>query len=437
MNSIRKQLLVWQIGALVLTAILVSLITYHLAWDGFNQLRDYSLGQIAQAVLRHGAPTKLPQPESIEAELFLSQIWDDAGNLLFASRPDQIMPRQKAGLSVLFWQQEEWHVMVIEHGGSVVQVANTTSNRYQMFGSVAPWLMLPFAVLIFLLGGVILLAVERALQPLQVVREEVSQRDAERMQPLPHASYPEELFPLVLALNGLLDRLSHSLAAQQRFIADAAHELRTPLTALSLNSQLARDGDAGPAREQAFERVADGVNRVAHLIDQLLDLARYDPRSSPPREHVAVNLLELAKMRIADHSAAAERRDIDLGLLDSQPVGVWGEPDSLGILFDNLIDNAIRYSGEGCVVDVQVTVDGEMAQILVSDNGPGIPAESRQRAFERFCRLAPAGTRGSGLGLAIVQEIVDRHQGRIALDERPGGGLLIRIQLPMPSIARR
>jgi len=431
-NSIRKQLLVWQIGALVLTAILVSLITYHLAWDGFNQLRDYSLGQIAQAVLRHGAPSRVPQSEMLEAELFLSQIWDEEGKVVFASRPDQIMPRQRAGLSILTWQQEEWHVMVLEHGGSVVQVANTTANRYQMFGSVAPWLMLPFAVLIFLLGGVILLAVQRALQSLQVVRDEVSQRDAERLQPLPYAVYPEELFPLVLALNALLERLRHSLEAQQRFIADAAHELRTPLTALSLQAQLARDGDSLQAREQAFDRVAEGVDRVAHLIDQLLDLARYDPRTCPLREPVAVNLLDLSKKRVADHSAAAEARLIDLGLLDSDEVVIWGEPDSLGVLFDNLIDNAIRYAGHGAVIDLQITVDGEMAQVLVSDNGPGIPADARQRVFERFCRLSPAASRGSGLGLSIVEEIVARHQGLIRLDETPGGGLTVRVSFPLP-----
>jgi two-component system, OmpR family, sensor kinase len=429
LNSIRKWLAIWQISALLLTVLLVTLLTYHLAWDGFNRIRDYSLEQIAWAVVRHQGdhPDVLVQP--VEADRFLSQVWDRDGKLVFASFPDSVMPRQKPGLTTLIWQGEEWHVMVLEDRGAVVQVANSTASRTRMFNSLGPWLTLPFMVMIFVLGGLIVMAINRALRPLLLLRGEISQRSPENLSVLPRQGYPEELMPIVGALNELLTRLSSSFAAQQRFIADAAHELRTPLTVVRLHAQIAVEETDAQVRDEALRQMQTGVVRAARLVDQLLNLARFDPLFGATRQYLAVDLLELAKNVVIEHSILADANNVDLGLGPSSAALTPGDPDALRAMLGNLVHNAIRYAGPGHRVDVSVGVDGDHAFCMVVDDGPGIPEAERATVLDAFHRLAGAEMPGTGLGLAIVQEVVFQHAGKLEMSDSEGGGLTVRILL--------
>ncbi|WP_306605041.1 ATP-binding protein [Azonexus sp.] len=430
MNSIRKWLAIWQISALLLTALLVTLLTYHLAWDGFNRIRDYSLEQIAWAVVRHQGdhPAVLAQP--VEADRFLSQVWDRDGKLVFASFPDSVMPRQKPGLTTLLWQGEEWHVMVLEDRGAIVQVANSTASRTRMFNSLGPWLMLPFVLMIFVLGGLIVMAINRALQPLLLLRREISQRSSENLSELPKQGYPEELMPIVGALNELLTRLGSAFAAQQRFIADAAHELRTPLTAVRLHAQIALGETDRQVRDEALRQMLTGVERATRQVDQLLNLARFDPLFGATRQYLAVDLLELAKSVVIEHSVLADSNDVDLGLGPSMQVMTPGDPDALRAMLGNLVHNAIRYAGPGHRVDVCIGAENGQVFCTVIDDGPGIPEAARATVLSPFCRLAGAETPGTGLGLAIVQEVVFQHAGTLEMSDSPGGGLTVHVRLP-------
>jgi signal transduction histidine kinase len=429
-SSIRGRLLLWQISALMLTGLLVSGITYLLAWDAFNQLRDYGLEQIAYSVVRHGVQYDDDEDVRNDRGQFVSQIWTQDKKLFYSSIDDNGPPLQPPGLHVILWKGNEWRIFSLQEGGLTIQVATTAASRARRFASIAPWLLIPLVVLVLVLGLLIRAAVGRALAPLEQVRAEIGQRGVMSLHALDAKGLPDEVAPLVDALNTLLVNLDHALIAQRRFIADAAHELRSPLTAVKLQAQIASRTSSASEREAALAQLSGGVDRASHLIEQLLDMARLEP-SAQQITFAPIALDALLKQVVADFSTQADARDIDLGVNSCAAVTIHGEINSLRMLLGNLVDNALRYSPPGGRVDVDLAMDTADAVLSVSDSGPGIPAAERERVFERFHRLAGSETPGSGLGLAIVRQVANLHGGRVELDSAPAGGLLVRVRLPL------
>ncbi len=430
MNSIRGRLLLWQISALLLTGFLVSVITYLLAWDAFNRIRDFGLEQIAYSVVRHGVEYDNDDDVRNDRGQFVSQIWAADGSLFYSSLDDVGPPPQRSGLHTVNWKGADWRVFSVKEGGLTIQVANTSENRTRKFASIAPWLLIPLAVLVGLLSFFIRAAVARALAPLEQVRGEIGRRGALSLHALESRGLPDEVAPLVDTLNDLLVRLDRTMTGQRRFLADAAHELRTPLTAVKLQAQIARRAKTGDERDAALAQLAEGVDRAAHLVDQLLGMARLEPDArQAPFAPVAMDAL--IKRAVADFSAQAEARDIDLGVGECLPVTLSGQAESLRMMLGNLIDNALRYTPRGGRVDVELQASDNTAELTVRDNGPGIPLAQRERVFERFQRLAGADIPGSGLGLAIVKQVVALHGGTVELGDAPGGGLTVKIRLPL------
>ena len=431
MNSIRRRLLVWQIGALLVTGLVVSVITYFLAWDGFNRVRDYNLEQIAYSILRHGVVSADGEEEG-DAEdrgRFISQIWNAKGGLDYASDPGIALAPQPDGLHIVHLDASEWHVFTLRSGGLTIQVAHATTERRAMFAGIAPWLLIPLTVLVAMLGLLIRAAVGRAVAPLNQVRDEIVRRDIASLHALDLRQLPDEIVPLVEALNALLARLDREIASQRRFVADAAHALRTPLTAIRLQNQLAERTQQTAEGQAALARLGEGIERAAHLVEQLLGMARLEAGLRDP-VRTPVRLDELAKQVVSEFSTLAEARSIDLGITECQAVTLSGQADGLKLMLGNLVDNAIRYTPAGGRVDVAVGQDGGAAVLSVSDTGPGIPEAARGRAFDRFFRLAGADTPGSGLGLAIVREVAEAHGGEAHLEAAPGGGLRASVRLP-------
>jgi two-component system OmpR family sensor kinase len=285
-------------------------------------------------------------------------------------------------------------------------------------------------VLIPLFGTVIWLAVGRGLRPLSAMSRAVAKRRPDALAPLAERDLPAELQPLAGSLNDLLSRLDAALGAQRRFTADAAHELRTPLAALKLQLDMARRADDVPARLAAYDDLEAGVERAAHLVDQLLTLARVEPEALATRA-ADCDLVALAKEAIVARGALAADKRVDLGLARDAPVPVRGDPASLAILLSNLLDNALRYTPAGGKVDVAIDDDGGVAVLTVADTGPGIPAEERDRVFDRFFRGAGNRAPGSGLGLSIVKRIADAHHATITLDApAQGSGLVVTVRFP-------
>jgi len=431
MKSIRHQLLVALLSAISLTTLLGALATYRTARAEANAMFDYHLRQLALSlrnqVFQNGPGRDFRMEE--DAQDFSVQIWSPDGTRIYLSHPRQELPRQTPiGFATIDSGHGQWRVFGMQQGGQTIQVAQPMLLRDQLALAAALRTVAPFLLMLPMLGVLIWVVVGRGLRPLDAVARAVSTRTPVALDPLPHERVPSEVLPLLLALNDLLARLKRALDAQREFIADAAHELRTPLAALSLQVQLAERAADSASRAEAFAEVKGGLRRATHSVHQLLTLARQEPGGGE-RALATVKLVDLVAGVIAEHSPLAEARRIDLGATPTtgEPV-VDGEEEALRILVGNLVSNAVRYTPHGGKVDVTVADGADGPCIEVSDSGPGIPVDERERVFDRFYRRAQNDEAGSGLGLAIVRRIAERHRASVVLDTAPLGGLRARVQ---------
>ncbi|EHP41708.1 sensory histidine kinase in two-component regulatory system [Cupriavidus basilensis OR16] len=455
MRSIQRTLLWWlALGLLAGIAIATALI-YGQARQEANALFDYQMKQVAAALPSQFAdpvmPPFVPQqspgaPGSPSDSLFhadedvVIHIWDGSGRSLYLSHAHPALPpRAELGFSNVKTAQGEWRIYSVQLGLGVVQIAQPMSARSEVAARMALRTVAPLLLLLPLIGWLVWVAVGRGLRPLREIAAGVRQRDANALAPLALSRMPDEIAPLTEALNQLLARLSHAIDTQRAFVADAAHALRTPLAALQLQAQLVERADTADERQEAVGKLRQGLERLTHMVAQLLTLARQEPGAVVP-PHEPVELRALAQNVVAEMTQAALDRHIDLGLdAGTGPVMVRGDVDALRILLTNLVDNALRYVPAGGKVDVQVgrgrALAGgresgtESVELIVQDDGPGIPAAERARVFDRFYRVPEAPTGGSGLGLAIVAEIAQSHGARVLLEDA-APGLRVRVAFP-------
>jgi two-component system OmpR family sensor kinase len=434
-TSLRTRLLVWLLGGVLLVGVAGGLVVYRNALAEADAFFDYHLKETAlilrdQPVEYLGPP---PIPSNNAAYDFVVQVWTLDGELVYESRPHASLPNfATIGFATVGTSSGQWRVYGTESLTKVVQIAQPMSVRRQQAAQLAVRTLTPFALLMPLLGLIVWLAVGHALQPLQRLAKAVKARRVNELEPLSDERLPEEVRPLVGSLNDLLGRLTAALDRERAFMADAAHELRTPLTALHLQlGALARAGTEGE-RTAAMGKLSEGVQRAIRLVEQLLALARQEPRAEPVRTQFALD--ELARQVVAELVPVADARRIDLGMSESQAVLVRGERDAVATLVRNLVDNAVRYTSPGGRVDVSVERSTEkpaQALIRVMDNGPGIAAEERGRVFDRFYRRPGTAAAGSGLGMAIVKAIAESHGAAVVLDSGElGRGLAVTVSFP-------
>lgn len=432
MKSLRRQLLVTLLGAILAVFLVTGAATYVIARVEIDEVMDYHLRQFAlslrdQSFGRPVAPIVAPE----DAFDFVIQIWDGRGMRLYLSHPHSVLPDlAQFGYTTVRTSDGTWRVYSVPLVDRVIQIAQPMRVRSGMAAKAALATLTPLVVILPLVGALIWYLVSRSLRPLDRLARAVRARRPDALAPLSSEGVPQEAQPLVESLNGLLGRLEHALAAQRAFVADAAHELRTPLTALQLQLQLTERASDEDERRQALASLRGGLERAIHLVSQLLTLAREEPGNAGERTLGRLRLAEQLRESLSEYATLADARHIDLGAttLDDD-AQVECEPRALRTLIGNLLDNAIRYTPPGGRVDASVYRTDGFAWLEIADSGPGIPADERQRVLDRFYRQAGETETGSGLGLAIVKAIVERHDGRLTLDESEHGGLRVRVGL--------
>ena len=289
-------------------------------------------------------------------------------------------------------------------------------------------LLTTYPLLLLVLALIAWRVVGAALRPVETLRataERISGTGQDER--LPVAASHDEVHDLAVTLNSMLDRLSTSRARQRAFIADAAHELRSPLSSMQTQLEVADRLGEGSAVTRDLQAE---VTRMTGLVEDLLVLARLDRETSPARPPRPVNLRDVLLHVVRRQSGA--RVEVRAGTFPDAVV--HGDADALGRVFDNLTDNAVRHANT--VVLVEMKLHGDHLDVLVSDDGAGIPEADRARVFDRFTRLDEARDRdvgGSGLGLAIVRELVHQAGGDVSLTAGPTGGLVARVTLPLVS----
>ena len=362
------------------------------------------------------------------------QVWEKGRKLVLhsASAPNTPLSSTHEGFSNSRVDGKPWRVFSAwdDSRHFLIQVGERRKVRDKLAENIAENLLQPLLLTLPVLALLIWFGVARGLRPLQTLSSQVAQRRADNLASLDDGVVPTEVLPLVQGLNHLFARLRDSLDKERRFTADAAHELRTPLAAIMSQAQVARAAAADAERQRALDNVVLGCNRAAHLVDQLLTLARLEPEQLKTGE--ACDLRALVVEVISELAPVAVRKNIELQLAEGSAVRAPGVAPLLGILMRNLIDNAIRYSPSASRVQVAVTRRADKAVFSVVDQGPGIPADARELVWERFYRVLGSEETGSGLGLSIVKRIADLHHAHVTLAAGEDGmGLRVEVTFPV------
>ena len=312
-------------------------------------------------------------------------------------------------------------------GMATIQVAETLELRHTLARSLLLQTVWQQALLLLLIAGVVLWVVQHATRPVRLLSHQLSHRDEADLSPLPSHNTLRELQPIVDATNALMVRLSQLLEHQKRFVRDASHQLRTPLAVLKTQVQSAQRGDMDA--QQGLAEISTTVDRATELANQMLALAKVEQlrHQGPPALQQWDQIVRAVALDVSPLLAAAHL-EFDI---ETTPAGVRAHEWALRELTRNLLHNAIKHSPVGGRLLVQVQVPHGRAILRVTDSGPGISAQQRQRLFEPFAAFGEKG--GSGLGLAICREIVLSLDGTIELSNLTDGptGLQARVTLPL------
>jgi two-component system, OmpR family, sensor kinase len=437
MCSLRRALLMWLVPLFVLVGVTSAAFSYWSHGRMVNAFMDDQMQQLGDSIAVNGKQVVPPPPSAERVHkwgTYVVQVFTPDGKLQGSSWPQlEAALQQDPGFHDVDLQGTQWRAYsTASTGGSVrVQIFQSGQFRRQLAAEQAVASIVPVLIL-FPLAILVLWSVARAMsQAVQDIGKQAAAQDINTITELPLARVPHELKPLVESFNSVLTRLRASFDTKRRFVQDAAHELRTPLTAISLQLENLRHELPNGVCAQSFGQLEGGVKRAQHLIDQLLKMSRQDERTAEPA--TSVDLQAQLHESISALIALADQRNSDLGMVDA-PDGarmppLRCAPGDLRSVLDNLIENALRYTPEGGVVDVRLVADGGKPAVEVIDTGPGIPPDLLGRVFDRFFRVPGSQARGSGLGLAIAQAAAQRCGLRIELRNRSDrSGLVARIE---------
>ena len=454
--TLQRKLLAWLLGPLLGLLIIDTFVTYSTSLGFSNRAHDRSLEEIAREVTLHVRPGAAGPSFEISpvAERILRVDQDDRiyykvstrGGALVGGDGEIAPPAARVqGSQPVFYDDvlhgERVRViaarMAIDEGRApaevLVQVAETLNKRNRLTRDILASVFIPQLLLILCAGLAVYFGVRQGLLPLQRLKRAVSARSHLDLSPIQARGVPGEVMPLVDEVNDLLRRLGTTLNFQNRFIADAAHQLRTPVAGMKAQIELALRETDRARLQHSISQLHLSAERLSRLVAQLLSLARNEPGAV---DSVALQTLDLNALALEvtmEWVPLALKRNVDLGFEGADSaVTINGDAHRLRELINNLIDNAVRYCQDAGCVTVRVAC-GAQRQLSISDDGPRIPVEERERIFQRFHRLLGTHMDGSGLGLAIVSEIAALHKANITLEEDLDGvGNTFTVFFPAP-----
>lgn len=453
--SLRRQLIALLVVPLAFVLVLSALLAYKLAHDFVNDAYDRALFDSATDLtrrlhLKDGnlvadiPPAIIEMLENNEVDRVYYEVRSSSG-MSIVGHPGLPTPDTAAAKRSRFYYgiyNGDYLRMVAVHTPynaddddqrmATVIVGETLETRQALAKEILAAVALSQLLLIGLVSLAVYFGVGYGLRPLDRLREQIGNRSHRDLTPLDELQAPDEVRPLIHATNELMRRLQGAIAAQQRFIADAAHQLRTPLAGLKTHAELALREHTLKGTRERIDALVQATDRSARLAHQLLALARAEPETATAIEMRRECLATIAREVTAEWVPRALERNMDLGFSPATgPVYVRGNAVLLREMLSNLLDNAIRYGRASGHVTVRLEMGPTGPALIVEDDGPGIPPQDRMRVFERFSRLNDSVPEGCGLGLAIVREIVQTHGATIELTEGPNGtGAQFMIRFP-------
>lgn len=446
--SLRRQLLLWLLLPQLVLWAGGGLLAYRIALSYAEKAIDQSLTQSVRALARQvkpiGSGLLIDFPRA--AQDVLEQDPKDRISYMVSSPPgqfllgNQTLPQPEEGMvgteGPLLYAAEidgkPLRIVALDvNYGEVnapqtlrVQVGKSLAVQQRIARELIADMLAPLLAAGVLLSLAVYGGIQRGLAPLTRLTAQLENRSVNALSPIGMTQAPNEVHALVQAINGLLDEVARNVNQEKRFINDAAHQLRTPLAGLISQVELAQRENSDPVLGARLTKVRTGAERSAHLVHQLLTLARTE--TTARRE--PLDLAALARDVAREWTPRAVAAGVDLGFEGEEHRMVQGDALQLREAMANLIDNALRYTPRGSAVTLKVEADGERTRLLVEDNGPGLSEADMAHVFQRFWRASELPG-GCGLGLAIVQEIARRHGGEATAENMQPHGLRITLNL--------
>lgn len=332
--------------------------------------------------------------------------------------------------------QEQLDTLIFSRLNNPSEARLILAERYQIRNELARRIThddIYIMLLTFPLSGLLIwIIIGRGLLSIDRVAKEVAHRAPTHLEPVNLDAIPEEIIPMVDELNKLFFRLQEGFEREKRFASDAAHELKTPLATIKTQAQVALNTSILEEKNTAITKLITSVNRSTHIVQQLLTMSRLVPDTPNITGFESIDLIRVTRDMLAIMAPLAIDKHVELEFqADQNTPDFQGNTTAICILIRNLIDNAIRYTGDHGLISVRVRPDDGHVMLEVEDNGPGIPQELHNRVFERFFRVLGNKSSGSGLGLAIVKQICELHHARIELcAPQKKRGLIVSVYFP-------
>lgn len=446
--SLRSTLLLAMVAFTLLGWLAGGFITWHMARQTETELRssgirhlaglllglsDHELEEIEQSADLPARVAMGRADNNVLQDDYRFQIWSDDGRLLlanFGTGTHAAMARFSwTGLSTVEMDGQTWRVYSLyePQAKKQIQLAEREASHLSLWQELDQHVMVLMALSLVVVLLPALWVLRQLLKPIQDMAHTLEHRRPENLAPVPTASVPTEVAPMVDALNRLFGRLDDALQRERSFTGIAAHEMRTPLAAIRVLAQVVRSADSFVERDDAIDRLILGADRCTHLLEQLLTLQRLDA-SMPADMNARVDMADITMEAVSATRAEAARRSVTVSV---QIAGSTLRGHAFGVmtLIRNLVSNGIEHSPEGGRVEIVERQEDQDVIVIVDDSGPGIPPESRARAFDRFQRLGAKSGTGVGLGLSIVRTVADAHQATAELGRAPVlGGLRVTVR---------
>ena len=452
MSSIRRRTLTLIIGLLFMGLLVISVLNLH---DSNHEIAEVYDAQLAQNARLLQGVMRMPLASQEHSQLYQAfnqalgeakprvdghpyeskiafQVWNPKNEVLVhtASAPSFTAPPTQPGFSdVVDLNGRHWRAFMLEdpQNGLRIWVGERDDVRADLVDRIVRHTLWPNVLGSLILAAMVWLAIGWGLKPLANMAATLRARHSGSLEPLQLTPLPSELEPMQAALNRMLAQIQEVLGRERRFIADAAHEMRTPLAVLRVHAQNLLEAGTEQERRESLQFLISGVDRASRLVNQLLTMARLEPKSNPPplqridlSETVRNSLVQLTPWLLSKH--------LELAFEDSaQALHVMASTAAIDIALSNLITNAANFSPENGVITVKLSEADGWCLLSVEDQGPGIDEADRARLFERFYSHGHAN--GAGLGLAIVQMIVSKIGSTLQLYNLPQGGLCAQLRI--------
>jgi two-component system sensor histidine kinase QseC len=452
MTSIRRRTLTLIIGLMLAGLTVISLLNLY---DSNHEIAEVYDAQLAQNARLLQGVMRMPLASKEHAELYQAfnqalseaeprvdghpyetkiafQVWNPKDEVLVhtASAPSfKVAPRTPGFSDLVDLNNRHWRAFLLEdrHNNLRIWVGERDDVRSDLVNRIVRHTLWPNVLGSLMLAAMIWLAIGWGLKPLVDMAATLRARPPGSLAPLRLTPLPTELEPMQAALNRMLAQLQEVMGRERRFIADAAHEMRTPLAVLRVHAQNLMEAGSDEDRRTSLEHLIAGVDRTSRLVNQLLTMARLEPKAGT-RPPGAVDLAAIVRDSLVTLTPWLLSKDLELMFEADEDIGlVKVDPAAIDIALNNLVTNAANFSPQHGLITVRLAKNRNGFELSVEDDGPGINEEDRDRLLERF--YSRGNNEGAGLGLAIVQAIAERFGGQIRLENRNPQGLRATLEL--------